>query len=96
MLTEFDKDVLGGVEDDLLEVLAHQDLDWVLVPVFRNVLAHKVRLWTKMRVTQTKEIITPTSEQSRVNRGKRENDVHLQLALCERCAEGDYVLGCDL
>lgn len=46
-LTEFDEDVLGGVKDDLLEVLAHQDFDWALVPVVRNVLAHKVRLTTR-------------------------------------------------
>lgn len=47
LLTEFNKDVLGSVEDNFLKVLAHQDFDGVLVPVIRNVLAHEVRLWTR-------------------------------------------------
>lgn len=43
-LTEFNKDVLGRIECNLLEIFAHQNLDRVLVPVFRNVLAHEVSL----------------------------------------------------
>lgn len=43
-LTEFHKDVLGGIEGDLLKVFADQNLDRVFVPVFRDVLAHEVGL----------------------------------------------------
>lgn len=43
-LTEFHKDVLRGMEGDLLEVLADQNLDRVFVPVFRDVLTHEVGL----------------------------------------------------
>lgn len=63
MLTEFDEDVLGDVEDDFLEVLAHQDLDWVLVPVLRNVLAHQVRLWAETRELHGRRNKTKTSLQ---------------------------------
>lgn len=45
VLTKLNEDVLFGVEDDLLKVLADQDSDGVLVPVFRDVLAHEVGLW---------------------------------------------------
>lgn len=44
-LTEFHKDVLRGIEGDLLKVFADQNLDRVFVPVFRDVLAHEVGLW---------------------------------------------------
>lgn len=43
-LTEFHKDVLGGIEGHFLEVLADQNLDGGFVPVFGDVLAHQVRL----------------------------------------------------
>ena len=43
-LTELHKDVLGGMEDDLLKVLSHQNLDGGFVPVFRDVLTHEVGL----------------------------------------------------
>lgn len=45
VLTKLNEDILFGVEDDLLKVLADQDSDGVLVPVFRDVLAHEVGLW---------------------------------------------------
>lgn len=32
----------------------------------------------------------------RVSCHEFKDDAHLELALCERCAEGDDVLGCDL
>lgn len=41
---ELDKDVLLGVEGDLLEVLADENLDTLLVPVLGNLLAHQMRL----------------------------------------------------
>lgn len=43
-LTKFHKDVLGGIKGHFLKVLAHQNLDGVLVPVLRDVLTHQVRL----------------------------------------------------
>lgn len=47
ILTKFNKDILGGIKGHLFEVLSHQDLHWVLVPVIGDVLAHKVGLWTQ-------------------------------------------------
>ena len=37
-LTEFNKDVLVLIKSDLFEVLASENFDWLLVPVFRYIL----------------------------------------------------------
>lgn len=47
-LTKLHKDILGGIKDDLLEVLANQDLDRVFVPVVGDVLAHEMGLWGQL------------------------------------------------
>ena len=43
-LTEFNKDILGGILDHIIEVLADKNLDWLGVPVVGNLLRVKVRL----------------------------------------------------
>merc|ERR1719392_116936 len=41
---EFNKDILFCVHGNLVEVLAHQNLDSFLVPILRNLLGHEVLL----------------------------------------------------
>ena len=52
LLTELHKDILGGIKDHLLKVLADQDVDGGFVPVFRDVLAHEVGLGKKRGMQQ--------------------------------------------
>jgi len=47
ILTKLYKDIIGRVEGNLFKVFANQDLDRVLIPVFRNVLTHQMRLQKK-------------------------------------------------
>ena len=41
---KFNKDVLLYIHSDIVEVLADKDLDWLLIPVFGDFLAHQVLL----------------------------------------------------
>ena len=43
-LTEFYEDSLVLVHGNFSEVLSYKDLDWVLVPIFRNLLTHEMGL----------------------------------------------------
>ena len=43
-LTELDKHVLSLIKSHLLEILAHEGLDWPLVPVWGDLLAQAIGL----------------------------------------------------
>lgn len=66
LLTELHKDVLGGIKDHVLEVLADQDVDGGFVPVLRDVLAHEVGLGEK-RGIQSVYILEKKSDQTDFN-----------------------------
>jgi len=55
-LTELDEDFLGLVVSDLLEVLSHQNIDRVFVPVLRNLGAHQVSLRNETRRAASNKI----------------------------------------
>ena len=44
VLTEFNKDMLGLVHGNLFKVLANEHFNRLGIPVFRNILAKKMRL----------------------------------------------------
>lgn len=43
-LTELDKHILGFVKGNLLKILAHESLDWPLVPIRGYLLAQEIVL----------------------------------------------------
>lgn len=44
ILTELHKNILGLVVSHLLKVLAHEDFNWMLIPVLGDLLAHEMGL----------------------------------------------------